>query len=113
MTDLLPWPYAAKAIVQHEFEIDHLNIWLTFRLAMDQTRMPLLDKWLLYVDTVPTLLLSGSWQDAFTLLLCSDAVASSPTRVLLGYDGPSQNLRAKTVKCWEPWGPILSQDLLA
>lgn len=41
MTDVfLPWPYAAKALIQHEYDIDHLNIWLTFRFAMDQTVIP-------------------------------------------------------------------------
>ena len=69
--------------------------------------------WILYVDTVPTLILSSAWQDAYTLLLESDALGSAPDRVLLAYDGPSPYLRAKWEKQWEPWGPILSQDLLA
>jgi hypothetical protein len=107
------WPYAAKAIVQHEWQIDHLNIWLTFRLHMLQTVQPANTDWLLYVDTVLTPVASSTWQDAFTMLLTSVTLLSTPLRVLLAFDGPSLLLRTTYGKHWEPWGPILSQDLLA
>jgi len=113
MIDLEPWPYAAKAIIQHEWQTDHLNIWLTFRIHMDQTVKPLNAVWLLYVDTIEKTIVSSAWQDAFTLLLTSETLGSSPSRVLLAFEGPSSSLRATTHKTWEPWGPILSQDLLA
>ena len=113
MTQNLPWPYAAKAIVQHEWETDHLNIWLTFRFQMRQTVKPLETVWLLYVDTVPKTIVSSAWQDAYTLLLTSETLGSSPTRVLLAFDGPTKNLRTTWDKEWEPWGPILSFDLLS
>jgi hypothetical protein len=109
----LNWPYAAKAIIQHEWQTDHLNLWLTFNYQMRQTTKPLDTVWLLYVDTVPKTVVSSTWQDAYTLLLASETLAASPTRVLLAYDGPSQNLTTSWYKQWEPWGPILSFDLLA
>ena len=109
----LPWPYAAKAIIQHEWQTDHLNLWLTFRFSMRQSRKPPLTTWLLYVDTIAKTITSSAWEDGFTLLLTSETLASSPARVLLAFAGPSQNLRTTWDKQWEPWGPILSFDLLA
>jgi len=111
MTPLSLWPYAAKAVAQHEFDTDHINLWLTFRFSMAQTVKPDDSLWLLYVDTVPTLIASSSWQDPWTLLLVSDTLLGPPSRVLLAYDGPSQNLRTTWAKQWEPWGPILSIDV--
>ena len=113
MIQYLNWPYAAKAIIQHEYQTNHLNLWLTFNCPMRQTVKPLDTVWLLYVDTVPKIIVSSAWQDAYTLLLTSETLASSPARVLLAYDGPAQNLRTTWDKQWDPWGPILSFDLLA
>jgi len=112
MTDLyLPWPYAAKAIIQHEFDTDHLNVWVTFRFAMDQTVKPADDVWICRVDAVVKDITVSAWQDAWTLLLTVPDVAGLPDRVLLSYDGPDENLRIRWQKRWEPWGPILSLDI--
>ncbi len=107
----LPWPYAAKAIIQHEFDTDHLNIWLTFRFTMDQTVKPANDKWIVTVDGAPKPVSISAWQDAHTLLLTVPDIGSRPSRMLLEYLGPDPNLRITWRKQWEPWGPILSLDI--
>jgi len=112
MNDLyLPWPYAAKAIIQHEFDTDHLNIWITFRFAMYQKTKPPDDLWVCCVDDVIKAISSSVWIDAWTLLLTVPNISELPDRVLLEYDGPHEDLRISWHKQWEPWGPILSLDV--
>lgn len=103
-------PYAAKAIVEHEFDTDHLNIFVTFRFSMNQTLLPDDGLWLVEVDALPKPVSASEWLDAWTMLLTVPDVASLPDRVTLEYDGPSPNLRITWDKQWEPWGPILSSD---
>ena len=105
------WPYAAKAVIQHEWDTDHLNIWITFANKMNQLHKPLLTTWICYVDTVEMPVTVSTWQDAWTLLLTVPDIASLPARVLVAFDGPDINLYTTTLKQWEPWGPILSLDL--
>lgn len=118
----LPWPYAAKPVIQHEFDIDHLNLWLTFQLPMNQNVMPDLSKWTAYLDTVAKTISASAWQDAYTLLLTVSDIGSLPDRVLLKYDGPGPDVwlpndpTRKTLeisyhKQNEPFGPILSLDI--
>ncbi|MBA7632831.1 hypothetical protein ES703_40386 [subsurface metagenome] len=104
-------PYAAKAKIEHEFEVDHLNVWVTFRKPMDQSLKPPLSLWLLEADSFSVDIVDSAWQDEFTLLLTSDAVGDSPDRLLLEYSGPNSSLQTTWGKDWEPWGPILSVDL--
>lgn len=104
-------PYAAKAIVEHEFDTDHLNIFITFRFTMDETVKPANGLWLLEVDDIAVDITASAWQDQFTLLLTSDTVVVLPDRVTLEYDGPDENLRITWDKQWEPWGPIVSVEL--
>lgn len=112
MTPVFPgWPYAAKAVIQHEFDTDHLNLWVTFRHAMDQTVKPSNDLWLCTADDVLKPVSASVWQDAYTLLLTVPNVGALADRVLLEYDGPDPNLRITWNKQWEPWGPILSLDI--
>lgn len=106
----MPWPYAARAIVQHEFDTDHLNVWIIFRFSMDVNVKPANNLWLCEVDDVPKPVTASAWQDPLTILLTVPDIASIPDRVTLEYDGPSQNLRTTWFKQWEPWGPILSDD---
>lgn len=107
----LPWPYAAKAIIQHEFDVDHLNVWVTFRFTMDQSVKPPDALWLLEADDVLKPVSASAWQDAWTLLLTVPDIGANPDRVLLEYNGPDENLRITWEKQWEPWGPILSLDV--
>ncbi len=118
----LPWPYAAKAIIQHEFDVDHLNVWVTFRFAMRTSSdllaepivhdvMPPLNLWLCEVDDVEKAVTVSAWQDPWTLLLTVPDIAENPDRVLLEYNGPHEDLRISWEKQWEPWGPILSLDI--
>lgn len=104
-------PYAHGATIEHEFDTDHLNVWLTFRHPMDQDVKPAHNLWTLTVDDVEKAISGSAWQDEFTLLLVSDAVVVYPDRVLLAYDGPSGNLQTTWGKDWEPWGPKLSTDI--
>jgi len=104
-------PYAAKAIIEHEFDTDHLNIFVTFRFTMDQSVKPANDLWLCEVDSVEKAVTISAWRDAFTLLLTVPDIAVYPNRVTLEYDGPNENLRITWQKQWEPWGAILSKDI--
>lgn len=115
-------PYAAKAIVEHEFDTDHLNVYVTFRFTMQTTDdplaeevvhdvMPPLELWLCEVDDVEKAVTASAWQDAWTLLLTVPEIAVLPDRVTLEYNGPNENLRITWDKQWEPWGPIVSVEL--
>jgi len=111
MPDWYLRPYAAKAIVEHEFDTDLLNIFVTFRFTMDQSVKPANALWLIEVDDVEKPVAGSSWQDAYTMLLTVDDIATYPDRVTLEYDGPDENLKITWDKQWEPWGPILSTDI--
>ena len=100
--------YAVKAIIQHFFNVDHLELWLTFKHPMDVSLMPLYTVWSLECDEAPIDIIAGEWLDAYTLFLTSDTVASEPDKVTLEFLGPDQNLTTSWGKQWEPWGPILS-----
>lgn len=104
-------PYAAKAIVKHEFDTDHLNVFVTFRFSMDESVKPSNGLWLVEADDVPKPVSASAWQDEWTLLLTVPNVAVNPDRVTLEYDGPDENLRCTWDKQWEPWGPIVSVEL--
>lgn len=104
-------PYAAKAIIEHEFDTDHLNIFVTFRFTMDQTVKPAHDLWVCEVDAIAKAVTVSAWQDAWTLLLTIPNVVVLPDRVTLEYAGPDDNLRITWEKQWEPWGPIVSVEL--
>ena len=103
-------PYAAKAIIEHQFVTDHLLLWVTFRFAMDQTVKPANAKWICRVEDVIKAITVSAWSDAYTMLLTTEAIASIPELVTLEYDGPGEDLRISWQKQWEPWGPILSSD---
>lgn len=103
-------PYAAKAIVEHEFDTDHLNVFVTFRFPMDQDVKPAHNLWVCEVDDVEKAVTVSAWLDAFTLLLTVPDIGSIPDRVTLAYEGPNTNLRITWAKQWEPWGAILSSD---
>lgn len=105
------WPYSAKAIVEHEFDTDHLNVFITFKFTMDETVKPPDGLWLCEVDDVLKAVSASAWQDAWTLLLTVPDVVVLPDRVTLEYDGPSKDLRITWEKQWEPWGPIVSIEL--
>lgn len=106
-------PYAAKAIVEYEFDTDHLNIWLTFRFPMNQLVDPATTSFIASVDAVEKTIASIAWQDAYTLLLVVNSIASAPARVLVKFDGPDSNLETTWHKNWEPFGYILGTDLTA
>lgn len=111
MTVPTPRPYAAKAIVEHEFDTDHLNIFVTFRFTMDQAVKPPLALWLCEVDSVLKAVSASAWQDAWTILLTVPNIIVNPDRVTLEYNGPDENLKITWDKQWEPWGPIVSVEL--
>lgn len=104
-------PYSAKAIIEHEFDVDHLNIFVTFRFAMNQTVKPPHDLWLCEVDDVEMPITISAWQDAWTILLTVPNVVVLPERVTLEYDGPDPYLRITWDKQWEPWGAIVSIEI--
>ncbi|MBA7671419.1 hypothetical protein ES703_79577 [subsurface metagenome] len=104
-------PYSAKAVIEHEFDTDHLNIFVTFRFTVYQTVKPAHDLWLCEVDDVEKPVTVSAWQDAWTLLLTVPDIVVLPDRVTLEYAGPDDNLRITWDKQWEPWGPIVSIEL--
>lgn len=105
------WPYAAKAIIQHEFDTDHLNIWITFQQPMYILSAPDIAKWLVYADDVLSPATAAEWQDEYTLLLTVPDIIANPARLLLKYDGPDEGLCMNWNKQIEPWGKILSLDI--
>lgn len=104
-------PYSAKAIIEHEFDTDHLNVFVTFRFAMDITVKPANGLWLVEVDDVLKAVTVSAWQDEWTMLLTVPGIAVLPDRVTLEYNGPDPSLRITWEKQWEPWGPIVSVEL--
>lgn len=103
-----PWPYAATAIVQHEWLTTYILVWVTFRHPMDQTVKPADSLWKCKVNGVLNAVLNSAWQDEWTIRLVIGNVFTLPDRVGLEYDGPDENLRTTWDKQWEPWGEILS-----
>jgi hypothetical protein len=117
-------PYAAKAIVQHQFLTDHIELYLTFKYPMLRTRNPLaeppvfdvmppLSLWLLDCDAVEIDITESVWIDEYTLMLTSDTLTAAPSIVALEYDGPDNNLCLKWNKQVYPWGPIPSTEMPA
>jgi len=101
-------PYAYGAKINHEFDVDHLYVWLTFRHPMNQNLEPALVFWILEADEAAVDIVNSAWLDEHTLFLTSDTVAIEPTGVTLQYAGPSPNLVTVWGKQWEPWGPLPS-----
>lgn len=104
-------PYAAKAIIEHDWIPDTLDIFLTFRHPMDQSVKPPHANWLLTINGVPTLPQASAWRDAFTLVLSHLKTPALPTTVEVEYDGPLSDLKTTWGKQWEPWGDIVSTYL--
>lgn len=103
-----PWPYAAKAIVQHEWTGELLYLWVTFKYPMDQTITPHHSLWVCRVNEVAKSVSASVWQDEFTIRLVIPFIFALPDRLTLEYKGPSWRLKTTWDKQWEPWGPILS-----
>ncbi|GAH73882.1 unnamed protein product, partial [marine sediment metagenome] len=112
MTIWRPWPYAATAIVQHEWVTNLLRVWVIFKYPMDQDVKPDHVKWICKVDDVLKAITVSAWQDEWTILLTIPNILSLPDRVTLEYDGPDPSLQTTWEKQWEPWGPILSIDMI-
>lgn len=104
-------PYAAKAIVEHHFDVDHLDIYVTFRFAMDTTVKPEHTFWVCEVDEAAKAVTASVWQDSYTLLLTIANIVVLPEVVTLEYEGPDATLRITWQKQWEPWGPIVSIEI--
>jgi hypothetical protein len=116
------WPYAAKPVIQHEFDTDHLNVWLTFDQQMNQNVKPDIDKWHVFVDTIEKTVSAANWEDHYTLVLTVTSISSLPDRVTVTYDGPGpdiydpsdparEELETTTQKQWDGWSLILSLDV--
>jgi hypothetical protein len=112
-------PYAYAPSINHVFDTNHLNLYLTFSHPMKRTSdplaepvvydvMPPLEKWLLEAGEIPLAAVASEWIDEYTLLLTSDEILAEPTGVTLEYDGPNAGLMYKWGKQIEPWGPLES-----
>lgn len=104
-------PYAARAIVEHEFDTNHLNVFVTFRFQMDVNVKPAHNLWICEVEDVEKAVTVSAWQDAYTILLTVPNVLTLPDRVTLSYDGPDDALKIRWQKQWEPWTNIVSVEL--
>jgi hypothetical protein len=115
-------PYAAKATIEHEFNIDHIGIWVTFRLPMKICSDPINNptvfdvkppdaKWIVEIDGIETAISSSDWLDQFTMHLLIENAAASPSELYVSYDGPDYSLRTSWGKQWEPWSKITSTDI--
>jgi hypothetical protein len=122
----LPWPYAAKAIVEHLYNdsLQQLRVYITFRLPMNQTLKPANTKWLFLVDGYDATITSQNWLDAYTLLLIVNDITDPPSLVSLRYFGPGPTvylrndparLTLETIwqKQWEKWAYMISHSLTA
>jgi len=109
--DYLPWPYAAKAIIQHTHQANVLKIWITFRFSMNTDNKPADNKWLVECDGAPEAIDSSAWVDPWTILLTIDPLVGAPEEVTVEYDGPDELLATRWDKQWEPWGPIPSVEI--
>jgi len=104
-------PYAAKAIIEHLFDTDHLNIYVTFRFPMNETLKPNHNLWICEVNEIEKAVTASSWQDAYTILLTIAGIPVLPDKVTLEYLGPTIDLSITWNKQWEPWGPIVSTEI--
>lgn len=113
------WPYAAKAVIQHNYEGTTLRIWITFRLSMKLSSDPLADpvvfdikppneKWIVELDDIEKDIISSEWIDLYTMLLIIESIESEPDKVTVQYDGPDPDLITTWGKQWEAWSAILS-----
>lgn len=106
-----PWPYAAKADIRFEFDVDRLRMYLTFPFPMDQDVIPPVAAWVIRVDGVDKTPGVTSWRDDFTLNLTVFNIPVHPARVMCTFLGPLDTLRTTWVKQWEPWHRIICQDV--
>jgi len=104
-------PYAAKAIIEHLFDTDHLDLFVTFRFPMNETLKPDHNLWVCEVNEIEKAVTVSAWEDAYTLLLTVADIAVLPDKVTLEYLGPSVDLSITWNKQWEPWGPIVSIEI--
>ncbi len=104
-------PYAAKAIIEHLFDVDHLDLYVTFRFPMNETQKPAHNLWICEVNEIEKAVTASSWQDAYTLLLTVADIPALPDKVTLEFLGPTVDLSITWSKQWEPWGPIVSTEL--
>lgn len=105
------WPYAAKSVIQFEWNAVKIRIWMTFGHAMNTDDTPPLAKFTIKtdgVDRTPDLIV---WIDPWTLRIDKTVAIAHPDRVLVKYDGPDWNVRTTWHKIWEPWGFILALDI--
>lgn len=114
-------PYAAKAIVEHEYLASHLNLYLTFKSPMRLSAIPRttppvfnwyppVSLWILKADSVTYTITSCLWLDNYTLKLISNTITTRPAIVTLEYDGPNEKLETAWHKQYSPFGPIPSTD---
>ena len=101
-------PYATKAIINHEFVIDHLDIYVEFRHPMDINIKPPNDLWIVVCDDAPKVIVASSWLDHWTLLLTTETIAIEPNYVTVAYAGPNPLLKTVWDKQWNEWGAIPS-----
>lgn len=110
MTSYCGWPYATKAIFQHERINNILYIYVIFKHPMDTDVKPPRAKWIIKVDAVQKNALADVWIDEWTLKLTVLGILTQPTTVHIEYDGPDADLHTTWGKQWEPFGPIPSED---
>lgn len=107
----LPWPYAAKAIIQHSYTSGILSVWITFRFAMNIDNKPADNLWIVECDGAPEAITASAWHDPWTMLLTIDPLIGAPQEVTVEYDGPDELLTTRWDKQWEPWSAIISVEL--
>lgn len=107
----LPWPYAAKAIIEHTYFAEVLEIFITFRFSMNTDNKPADNLWLIKCNDVPEAIDSSAWLDPWTMLLTIDPLVGAPAEVTVEYDGPDELLATRWNKQWEPWAAIPSVEI--
>lgn len=110
MTSYYGWPYATKAIFQHERIGNALLIYVIFKHPMNVSANPPNAKWIVKVNGVQKAVWLSSWIDTWTRQLEVLGILTLPTRVTVEYDGPDEGLKTTWGKQWEPFGPMPSED---
>lgn len=115
-------PYAAKATITHEFDTDHLNVFVEFACRMRLSSNPLAtpkvndrkpphELWTPRLDGSNREVETSEWLDTYTLKLTVVNIVSLPAKLQLKYSGPSPMLESCRRKQWEPWGYIVSKNV--
>ena len=105
------WPYATKAVLQHNFDVNHLDLFMTFYEKMNILLLPPTVNFYWRVDGSQVGIDIIAWLDPWTLKFINYSVDDDPDKVTLEYRIPTPLLITVGGKQWDIFGEILSQEI--